>query len=245
MVNFLRLIGCCAALTLACSATAGEGGDGPATVAEAHAEYLAAIADAKDAFEHAVNRAYKRYRRRLEAAAERGPAISGGSLASYGIEISAEKPRKQHVPIDWSAIYGRSAGVRVMGAEPVWLTASEESGWERVPPALRKRPALVHSDRENEHNGVADIDVTRDGILLVACNYGYQGNNSGDWDEKRWTKEQFVENGWTLVPDKDLGGVLVKKGGREQVVFMRHVKKGENYRLRCNKYDPPFAIVFP
>jgi hypothetical protein len=235
-------------------------------VSQAHEEYVAAIAAAKEDFQQAIEKAHQRYLRQIKAAADRG-GIAGGGISEPlhnlpkkeppGVDwvnspFAKDKPtlpilerKPKRAPIDWSEVYRRSARVRVMGAEPVLLTASEESGWERVPPALEKRPAYIHSDREDTYNGVADIDVTRDGILLVACNYGDQGNGGGDWDEKRWTKEQFIENGWTLVPDEDLGGVLVKKGGREQVVFLKHVKNGENYRLRCNKYDPPFAIVFP
>lgn len=214
-------------------------------VADAHEEYVAAMAAATEEFQRAVNRAHKRYLTRLRAAAVRGDALSGGSLATAGIHQHTGKPKKQRVSVDWSEIYRQSARVRVLEIEPVLLTASEESGWQRVPPALQKRPALIYSEREDTYNGVADIDVTRDGILLVACNYGYQGNQGGDWDEKRWSKEDFIENGWTPISDEELGGVLALKGGREQIVFMKHVKKGENYRLRCNKYDPPFAIVFP
>ena len=37
---------------------------------------------------------------------------------------------------------------------------------------------------------------------------------------------------------------LVKGDGREQDVFVREVRQGDEFRLRCNKYDPPFVIVF-
>jgi len=47
------------------------------------------------------------------------------------------------------------------------------------------------------------------------------------------------------LPSKQLGGVLIDGSGREHVVFMKQVKRGEKYRLRCNKYLPPYVIVFP
>jgi hypothetical protein len=63
--------------------------------------------------------------------------------------------------------------------------------------------------------------------------------------EKRWTAEQFVENGWQRLSEEDVGGPLIHGSGREQVIFVKQLRKGEELRLRCNKYDPPFLIVLP
>jgi hypothetical protein len=106
------------------------------------------------------------------------------------------------------------------------------------------RPAVILAGRTGRDGGVADFRVTRSGVLLLACNFSYQGNSSGDWKEKRWTKEQFQDHGWRLLDPAELGGLLIKGDGREQDVFMKEVTEGDEFRLRCNKYDPPFVIVF-
>jgi hypothetical protein len=41
----------------------------------------------------------------------------------------------------------------------------------------------------------------------------------------------------------ELGGILVKGDNRAQVVFSKQVRKGDSFRIRCNKYDPPFPIL--
>jgi serine/threonine protein kinase len=146
---------------------------------------------------------------------------------------------------DWAMIAASSARIDSATLEPVPLVASAETGgWQRIPSAVFQRGAVIYSGRTGRDGGVADFKVARAGTLLLACNFSYQGNAGGDWKEKRWTKEQFQEHGWQLIDPADLGGVLVKGDGREQDVFMKQVRQGEEFRLRCNKYDPPFVIVF-
>ena len=60
---------------------------------------------------------------------------------------------------------------------------------------------------------------------------------------EKGTKEQFIKNGWTEVSQDQLGGALINHDVKEQVVFMKQVKRSEKYRLRCNKYEPPHLIV--
>jgi serine/threonine protein kinase len=147
--------------------------------------------------------------------------------------------------IDWAAISRTPARIEAATLEPVPLVASEDKkAWQRIPTALSQHHAIIYSGRTGRDGGVADFKVARTGVLLLACNFSYQGNAGGDWKEKRWTKEQFQEHGWQLIDRADLGGVLVKGDGREQDVFMKPVQEGEEFRLRCNKYDPPFVIVF-
>ena len=147
--------------------------------------------------------------------------------------------------IDWQAASRSSARIEAAALEAIPLvTSAEKDGWQRIPTALSQRGAVIYSGRNGRDGGVADFTVTRSGLLLLACNFSYQGNASGDWKEKRWTKEQFQEAGWRSIDPAELGGVLVKGDGREQDVFVREVRQGEEFRLRCNKYDPPFVIVF-
>ena len=154
-------------------------------------------------------------------------------------------PRPTATAIDWAAISAFPAAIESKSLEPIPLVASEaKDAWQRIPTALSQRRAIIYSGRSGRDGGVADLKVTRTGVLLLACNFSYQGNAGGDWKEKRWTKEQFQEHGWRLIDSADLGGALVKGDGREQDVFMKQVQEGEEFRIRCNKYDPPFAIVF-
>ena len=127
--------------------------------------------------------------------------------------------------------------------KPVPLAAGVgKTNWLRVPDELLKRQARIFAP-VGPVNGVADYKVTAAGYLLVACNYDYQGNASGNWQEGRWFREQFYAHGWREATAKELGGALVSGQNREQVVFVKKVAAGESGRLRCNKHDPPFFIV--
>lgn len=96
---------------------------------------------------------------------------------------------------------------------------------------------------DNEHFGVADIQVISDGYLFIACNWDYQGNQSGDWDKDAWDERKLKTKGWDKLTKRELGGELIKNNNRVQTVFVKRVKKGDTFRLRCNKYDPPFPIL--
>ena len=154
-------------------------------------------------------------------------------------------PMPTATTIDWAATSAFPAAIESKSLEPIPLVASEaKDAWQRIPTAFSQRRAIIYSGRSGRDGGVADFKVTRAGVLFMAGNVSYQGNAGGDWKEKRWTKKQFEEHGWRLIDSADLGGVLVKGDGREQDVFMKQVQEGEEFRIRCNKYDPPFAIVF-
>lgn len=128
-----------------------------------------------------------------------------------------------------------------MEAAPLQVTDAPR-GWARVPEQLSKPAATVFMP-VNPANGVSDYKVTRGGWVLAACNYDYQGNDSGDWRGSQWTKEEFQANGWQELTDKELGGKLITKENREQIIFVKKLSTGETGRLRCNKYDPPFLIL--
>ncbi len=121
----------------------------------------------------------------------------------------------------------------------------EKVQWARVPELFKKHKAVIYSrEGRNGSNGVLDIEIEKDGVLIVACNYSYQGNSSGGWQKERWTAQQFQNNGWTQINNEDLGGQLIQGNGKDFVLFAKKVEKGEKYRLRCNKYQPPYPIVF-
>lgn len=146
--------------------------------------------------------------------------------------------------VDLDVVKRTPARIEVVNMQPVALSAgTDKKGWARVPANLTKNGAVVYMPTGNT-NGVADIRVMVDGYLLLACNYDYQGNSGGSWDEEDWNERKFRSKGWRKLSKGDLGGDLVKGDNREQIVFVKQVRKGDALRIRCNKYDPPFPIVF-
>jgi hypothetical protein len=144
---------------------------------------------------------------------------------------------------DKDVLNGPSAQIKVLHMEPVPLAVgSDAKGWAKIPDQLASRGAVIFMPSGNT-DGVAVIEVTGDGILLLACNFDYQGNSSGDWKKDLWSQRNFRTRGWKQMSQSQLGGELVKGDKRAQVIFSKHVRKGDAFRLRCNKYDPPFAIL--
>ena len=135
------------------------------------------------------------------------------------------------------------AQVEVLNMKPVPLVVGEgKTAWVRVPQGLAKFQTQIFASI-GRGNGVADYKVTHGGYLVVACNYDYQGNPSGNWTEDRWTREQFYANGWRELVPEEIGGPLVDGQGRQHVLFVRGVSAGQTGRLRCNKYSPPYFIL--
>lgn len=149
----------------------------------------------------------------------------------------------QRATVSLEQIRREAAEVEVLGMAAMPLVVSPgKAAWSRVPAEFSKHSTLIFSSTAKV-NGVADYKVTRGGYLVVACNYDYQGNDSGNWVEERWTREQFYANGWRELVAEDLGGALVDGQNRQHVVFVKGVATGSTGRLRCNKYSPPFFIV--
>ncbi len=147
---------------------------------------------------------------------------------------------------DFEGMKRTPAQIEVVNMQPTPLVESpDKKGWARVPAQLTKYKATVYMPAEGGTNGVADIKVTGDGYLMVACNYDYQGNTQGKWDEEDWNESYFKKKGWRKLSKTELGGILVKGDNREQVIFYKQLKKGDALRIRCNKYDPPFPILLP
>jgi hypothetical protein len=144
---------------------------------------------------------------------------------------------------DWDAIAKAPPEIAVlkMQAKPLAVSA-DKNGWARIPDMLAQRGAVIYMP-DDEHLGVADIQVISDGYLFIACNWDYQGNQSGDWDKDAWDERKFKTKGWDKLTKGELGGELIRNNNRVQTVFFKRVKKGDTFRLRCNKYDPPYPIL--
>lgn len=210
--------------------------------------YAEAKQNAARVYNRSVTEAHSAYLASLERAIVQ-ETKAGHLDAAVALRDRRDAARRNGPPliaaIDWVKVYKNSAKINAIALEPIPLKESnDKQGWQRVPAALQRKPAIIYMSTGRD-NGVADFEVVKDGIVLLACSYNYQGNSQGDWQETRWTKEQFMENGWTLISSEELDGVLVGGTGQEHTVFMKQVRTGEKYRLRCNKYEPPHVIVFP
>jgi hypothetical protein len=141
------------------------------------------------------------------------------------------------------AIKDAPAQIEVANMQAVPLVVSaDKKGWSSVPTGFTSHGAAIYMPT-GDTNGVADIKVTADGILLLACNYDYQGNSAGNWKEDMWDERKFKTKGWHVASKNELGGDLISGENRTQIVFIRQVRKGDALRLRCNKYNPPYPIL--
>ncbi|MBL68207.1 MAG: hypothetical protein CMO74_07110 [Verrucomicrobiales bacterium] len=99
--------------------------------------------------------------------------------------------------------------------------------------------ASIFSGDSKRTNGNADFEITRTGRVYLALNYDYQGNSSGGWTEERLSAGQFMARGWAQVK----GMEIIGWNNRSHQIFTRECRKGETFRLRCNKYEPPYIIL--
>jgi hypothetical protein len=135
------------------------------------------------------------------------------------------------------------AGLDVARMTEVRLELSPgPKGWMQVPKKLAIDAANIFKP-EKDQQGHTEFRVTKAGYVLLACNYSYQGNSSGNWQKDVWTEQQFKRKGWRVLSKSALGGLLVQGDERVQVIFWKKVKAGETYNLRCNKYDPPYPML--
>ena len=134
----------------------------------------------------------------------------------------------------------KPATVDMMLLKPTRLKESadkEQGRWARVPNALVG--ASIFATPPTGANGIADFKVTKSGQIYLALNYDYQGNSSGGWTEERWMPGDFMAAGWAQVR----GAQMVAWSNRTYSIFTRKVEQGEQFRLRCNKYEPPYVIL--
>ena len=146
--------------------------------------------------------------------------------------------------VDLEKLAAQPATIEVEGMDPVKLRVSGgKQGWIEVPKRFKSRGATVYAP-EGGNPGVAEFRVIQDGYVLLACNFDYQGNESGGWKDDALTRDEFRRMGWREIrKPKKIGGALIKGDRRVQTLFYKRVYRGENFKLRCNKYDPPYPIL--
>jgi hypothetical protein len=145
-------------------------------------------------------------------------------------------------PFGWEAAVASPAKIRIPDITAVPFDPASKA-FKSVPQKFAEHPAEVYTKFKDKYKGVADVTVLDSGWLFVGCHYGYQGE-AGSWAKQRWTEQDFVKNGWQRLSKDEVGGPFVMASGREQVVFVKFVRAQEQMKLRCNKYDPPFVILF-
>lgn len=146
--------------------------------------------------------------------------------------------------VDLEGLSSEPATIEAKAMSPVPLEiSSEKKGWIEIPGKFEAYAATIFKP-ERDQLGIAEFRVVKDGCLLLACNFDYQGNRSGGWTEEALTKEEFKRMGWREIrKPKKLEGSLIQSDNRVQTIFFKKVYKGEYFRLRCNKYDPPYPIL--
>lgn len=196
--------------------------------------------DARRTYNAAVKRAYDEYLKQLDVAMrgatragdlegalrirdeiatlkEQRPAFMGDKppVAPVGDNQAAGRLPAAAGRFEWRDVHRNSARVELPTLEVVPLAASgQKFGWQRVPQSLDRRGAVTYSKEIGKDAGYADFRVARAGLLVIACNFSPEGKDDGDWKKTRWTKEQFIENGWSLVSDEELGGAAPQRAGR-------------------------------
>jgi hypothetical protein len=130
--------------------------------------------------------------------------------------------------------------VEVATFNPQLLIESESAtGWREVPDYLRG--SMIHS-LSNGHpgyvdGGVIDFDVTESGLVYLACHWGYEGNDSGDWTDDRLLREDLFAMGWHYFDD------MKAQSGRRFRIMYKTVIQGEHFQMRVNKYEPPLLMT--
>jgi len=160
------------------------------------------------------------------------------------LTLAALSSASSAMAVDWESARRTPAELTVLNCEAVPLTAGQGKGqFLKVPAKLDGAVIFVESNGKKIGN-TADFTVTKEGWLFVVAHYGYEGNSSGDWDDKRWDEAKFKKNGWEEVTSKSMGGPLVNGGNAEMKVFAKRVRPKDSMRLVVNKYSAPALLVF-
>ena len=96
--------------------------------------------------------------------------------------------------------------------------------------------ALIYVNEQNASipAGRLEFTVEREGVVLLLANWQYGGNPSGGWKEEVVSREQL---GRTWL---DLGKA---PWDEKLILFAKNCKKGETFKIRTRKYDPPQPIL--
>ena len=182
----------------------------PKPVQLADQTYAKAIEVANKAYDQAVSKAHSAYLEALEkamtqetkaghldaalvirnirnSAKEIGPPVIA-NLSKQAASGPGGLEQGNASKIDWARLRKSSARIHAVNLESVVLDESDDkNGWQRVPDVFKRHHTTIYMGIGKD-DGVADFEVIKDGILFLACNFGYQGNASGDWIETRWTR---------------------------------------------------------
>lgn len=114
--------------------------------------------------------------------------------------------------------------------------------WTEIPAAFREKE-FFFTQFDFRHQGVTEFDIRSDGkvYLAVTSRWGKGGNSSGGWRGELISKEEFLAEGW-----KEVAKIGEARGdashGYRWTIYERECQKGEQFRLRTEKYCAPILL---
>ena len=127
--------------------------------------------------------------------------------------------------------------LRVADFDPTDLVlGNNEHDFTGIAPELEGQ--TIFSIERRIAGGELEFEAVSDSTAQMACHFGFEGDNEGDWDEFRKTLEDLLAEGWT-----NTGATLIASNGRTWDVLEKQVYAGELYNIRVNKYSTPLLIV--
>ncbi len=181
----------------------------------------------------------------LKPGKDAGPAKTSAappaSTVQQGSVIAPREAKPGDVRVEGAAVdVEMYRPTPLMPVNPDPQLAPRPGGWLRVPDFLGKDAqiySLTSLPYEDVSAGVSKVRVTKAGLMIIACHFGYEGTLAGGWRETTLTLEQLTGLGFKPV------GTAVSTKGRDYVLMAREMKADEQMNLRVNKFEPPYVIT--
>ncbi|MFM8250810.1 MAG: hypothetical protein ACKOBW_04330 [Planctomycetota bacterium] len=175
------------------------------------------------------------------------PAPTGAGLAPGKTE---QEPNSAPAPAP--AAPEPTAEPKAAGeSKGAWLVVARQRPWQiprnlEVPEFLENGIAFIWQEKPKSVNtDLATIEfvVNKTGVVVLGESWKIQGNDGG-WKETAMTREKLIEQGW--APCGTIQWPPVPAEETQEVHLLQKVcKKGEVYKIRTNKYWPPYVFVPP
>ena len=144
--------------------------------------------------------------------------------------IPSEAPQPPEIPASQGAVLA----IKNMTATPV--PAVQQS---KMPSELRPAVAYWFTKRvsASEQHACVEIRVEQEGWLYLAPTWDLEGNQSWNWREEQMLEKEILGLGFEKV------GKCEWRTEHNYTLFKKLVKKGDEYRIRTNKYWPPLIYA--
>jgi hypothetical protein len=130
-----------------------------------------------------------------------------------------------------AAMKGLVERAKVLSAEPVSLDDLKE--WTKVPGFLRG--AVIYSKTPKGRE--LEFEALKDGLVVLAASWTYDGNDSGGWLEGRFTSDAMIQHGWAPI------GYMTLNEKDVHQLFARQAKSGERFKFHTRKYNQPLLLI--